>query len=163
MEAVVEDDVLALQLPLDADLACRLLRDPQHLGVRLFGSGRGVDPDHAPAFVLEDEARDHPSLCRAGDRAHDHGVEEDPEFSFLFGDLCGPTREAEPAERMIGGAGRDRIRLPARVLDLAKRLFPRALEADPEVRLDEPHVCAQHAGEKDVADAVVSHVRPVDP
>ena len=40
--AVVEDDVLALQLPLDADLACRLLRDPQHLGVRLFGSGRGV-------------------------------------------------------------------------------------------------------------------------
>jgi len=36
-------------------------------------------------------------LGTAGDRAHDDGVEEDPELAFLLGELVGPVGEAEAA------------------------------------------------------------------
>ena len=55
--------------------------------------------------VLRGEAGDHPGLRRAGHGADDDRVEEDAQLGLLLGDLVGPAGEAEPAERMVGGAG----------------------------------------------------------
>ena len=131
--------------------------------MRLLRLGRAVDPDHPALPLLAGEARDHPGLRRAGDRAHDHGVEEDPERRLLLRHLLGPAREAEPAQRVIGGAGGDRVGRAAGRLDVGDRLLPALLEADPEARLHQPHVGAHEAAELDVADAVIDDVGPVDP
>ena len=53
-----------------------------------------------------------PAWRRAGDGADDDVVEEHVELGLLGGDLAGPVGEAEPAERVVGCAGRDRVRLP---------------------------------------------------
>jgi hypothetical protein len=122
-----------------------------------------VDADHPPRALLAGEPGDHPGLRAAGDRAHDHRVEEDAELALLRLDLVGPAREAEAAELVVRGAGRDRVRRAARGLDVGERLLPALLEADPEPGLDEAHVGAHDPAELDVADAVVDDVRPVDP
>ena len=161
--AVVEDHLVRRQLAIEADLRGRVAGDPQHLGVRLGGLGRAVDADHAPAAALEGEPGDHAGLRRAGDRADDDRVEEDAEIALLLRHLDRPAGEAEAAERMVGGAGRDRVRLAAGLLHVAQRLLPRLLEADAEAGLDEPHVGAAEARHEDVADPVVGDVGPVDP
>ena len=66
------------------------------------------------------EAGDHAGVRGAGDRAHDDRVEEDAELLLLLGDLVRPVGEAEPAERVLGRAGRDRVRRAAGVLDVAR-------------------------------------------
>ena len=81
-------------------------------------------PSTRAVRVLRREAGDHPGLRRAGDRADDDRVEEDAELRLLLGDLVGPAREAEPAERMVGRAGRDRVRLAAALLDRRERVLP---------------------------------------
>lgn len=117
-----------------------------------------------PALLGErGEARDHAGLGGAGHRADDHGVEEDAERALLLGHLVGPVREAEPAERVVGGARRDRVRLAAALLDLPQGLLPALLEADAEARPHQAYVGAREAADQDVADLVVDGVRPVDP
>src|SRR6185437_8450857 len=69
----------------------------------------------------------------------------------------------EAAEWMIRRPGRDRVRLAAALDDIAQRLLPRLLEADPELGSYEPDICAHQATEKDVAHAVVDDVGPLDP
>ena len=86
-----------------------------------------------------------------------------PELRLLLSDLLRPARVAEPAERVVRRARRDRVRLAAGRLDVGERLLPALLEADPELGLHEPHVCAQDPAEQDVPDAVVDGVGPVDP
>jgi hypothetical protein len=70
-------------------------------------------------------SRNYPGLRRAGDGADDHGVEEDAELLLLVGDLIRPARKPETAERMVGGAGRDRIRLASALLDRRERVTSR--------------------------------------
>ena len=98
-----------------------------------------------------------------GDRADHDRVEEHPELALLLGQLLRPAREAEPAELVVGGAGGNGVGRAARRLHVRERLLPALLEADPEAGLDQPDVGAHDARELDVADAVVDHVRPVDP
>ena len=86
-----------------------------------------------------------------------------PSSRLLLGDLLRPAREAEPAERVVRRARRDRVRRAAGRLDVGDRLLPALLEADPEPGRVEPHVGAHEAAELDVADAVVDDVGPVDP
>ena len=74
-----------------------------------------------------------------------------------------PAREAEPAERMVGSAGGDRVGLPAGLLDRRERLLPALADPDVEPRRVEPHVGAHDPREQDVADLVVDDVGPVDP
>ena len=109
------------------------------------------------------EAGDHAGLGGAGDAADDDGVEEDPELVFLLLYLVGPVREAETAEPVVGGPGRDGVRGAARGADVLERLLPAGLEADAEARVDQAHVRAHDPGEQDVADPVVDRVGPVDP
>src|SRR5439155_21690210 len=85
---------------------------------------RGVDAEDGSGAILRREARDHTRLGRAGDRADDDRVEEAAELALLVGDLVRPAGEPEPAERMVGRAGRDRVRLPAARLDRSQRLLP---------------------------------------
>src|SRR5581483_5448205 len=106
---------------------------------------------------------DHARLRRAGDGADDDRVEEEAELRLLTCDLLRPARVAEPAQRVVGRPRGDRVRLAARRLDVGERLLPALLEADPEVRLLEPHVGAEDPTEEDVPDAVVDRVRPLDP
>ena len=163
MVAVVEEHLVRCQLAVETDLRRGVTRDPQHLRVRLGGLRRAVDAEHAAAAALEGEAGDHAGLRRARDGADDDRVEVDAEIAFLLGQLDRPAREAEAAERMVGGTGRDRVRLAARLLHVAQRLLPRLLEADAEAGLDQPHVGAAEPRHEDVADPVVGHVGPVDP
>ena len=109
------------------------------------------------------EAGDHAGLRRAGHRADDDRVEEDAELALLLGHLAGPAREAEPAERMVGRAGRDRVRLAAALLDRRERLLPARADADVEPGGVEPHVGAHDPRQQDVPDLVVDGVGPVDP
>ena len=90
-------------------------------------------------------------------------VEEDAQLPLLLLDLARPAGEAQPAQPMVGRARRDRVRLAAGRLDLGDRPIPALLEADPEARLDQPHVRTGEPAEQDVADLVVDAVRPVDP
>ncbi len=136
---------------------------PRDLCERLRRPGRAVDAQHAPLALLRGEPDHHPGLRAARDRAHDDGVEEDAQLPLLLGDLARPARVAEPAERVIRRARRDRVRLAAAGLDVGQRRLPALLEPDPEAGLDQPHVGAEDAAELDVPDAVVHGVRPVDP
>ena len=85
------------------------------------------------------------------------------ERRLLVGDLAGPAGEPVAAERMVGGAGRDRVRLAAALADVVERLLPALAEPDVEARVGQPHVGAHDAGEEDVADQLVARVVPVDP
>src|SRR5207244_9337187 len=91
---------------------------------RLLDRRRAIDAEHGARPLLRGEPGDHARLRRPRDRADDDRVEEDLELAFLLGDLLGPAREAEPAERMIRRAGRDRVRLPAACLDRCERVLP---------------------------------------
>ena len=114
--------------------------------------------------LLHGEAGDHPRLRRARDRADDDRVEEDAELALLLRDLVRPAGEAEPAERMVGRAGRDRVRLAARLLDRsASASCQLGRNADVEAGVDEADVGAHDPREQDVADLVVDGVGPVDP
>ena len=86
-----------------------------------------------------------------------------PSSALLLGDLAGPAREAEPAERMVGGAGRDRVRLAAARLDSASASSQLVRKPMSKPAGDEPHVGAHDPREQDVADPVVDGVGPVDP
>ena len=69
-------------------------------------------------------------------------VEEHAELGLLRGDLAHPVREAQAAERMVGGAGGDRIGLAAGRLDRLQRLPPAVADADVEARPVHPDVAA---------------------
>src|SRR5690606_6055560 len=129
---------------LDAEESPGAVRDPRDLLLRPGGVGRGVDADHPPGtaarLLQRPEPGDHARLGGAGDRAHDHGVEEDARRPLLLGDLVCPPGEAEPAEGVVGGTGGDGVRLAARLLDLAQGLLPALLEADPEPGPHHPYV-----------------------
>jgi len=161
--ALVEDELVAAELTADLDQRGSRLRDPRHLLERLARLRRGVDPDHAARPVLRGESGDHARLGRAGHRADDDGVKEDPELCLLLGHLLRPARVAEAAQRVVGRAGRNRIGLPAARLDVGERLLPAFLEPDAERRLDQPYLGPEDPGEEDVPDPVVDHVGPVDP
>ena len=63
-----------------------------------------------------------------------------------------PVHEAESAERVLGGAGRDGVGLAAGSLDLRQRLLPRPADADVEAGWVEAYVGAHDPGQEDVAD-----------
>ena len=86
-----------------------------------------------------------------------------PSCSLLLGHLEGPVGEAEAAEPVVGGAGRDGVRRPAAGLDVGDGLLPGVPEADVEAGLVEADLGAHDPAEHDVADAVVDGVGPVDP
>ena len=118
MPLLEEDDLVVTQLAVEADRVCGLSRDAGDLIPRLLDRCRSVDAEHLALDILQREAGNHPRLRRAGDRAHDDRVEEDvAELGFLLCDLLRPPREAESAERMIRGARRNRVGLPAAFLD----------------------------------------------
>ena len=124
----------------------------------------GVDADDPPpARPFEGEAGDHAGVRGAGDGAHDHVVEEDAALGFLRGDLAGPVGEAEPAERVVGCAGRDRVRLAAGGVHGFERPLPAVPHADVEAGLVEADVAAHDARQLDVADAAVVLVGFFDP
>ena len=112
---------------------------------------------------FEGEAGDHAGVRRAGHGAHDHVVEEDVALGFLRGDLAGPVGEAEPAERVVGRPGRDRIRLAAGVQHGVEGPLPAVPHADVEPGFVEADVAAHDARQLDVADAAVVLVGFVDP
>ena len=64
---------------------------------------------------------------------------------------------------MVGGAGRDRVRLPACGAHGLERLLPARPESDVEARVRQPHVGAHDPREQDVADPLVARIVPVDP
>ena len=64
---------------------------------------------------------------------------------------------------MVGGAGRDRIRRAAALLDGRERVLPALPDPDVEAGRVEPHVRAHDPREEDVADLVVDGIRPLDP
>ncbi len=130
---------------------------------RLLHGRRAVDAEHCPFPFLPGEAHDHAGLRRAGHRAGDDRVEEEAELRFLGGHLAGPVGKPMAAERMVGGAGRDRVGLAADRLDGGERLLPALAEADVEAGVREAHVRPHDAGEQDVADQLVAGVVPVDP
>src|SRR5258706_1178483 len=64
---------------------------------------------------------------------------------------------------MVRGAGRDRIRLPARGDDRVEGPLPAVADADVEARGVEAHIAAKDARQLDVADFAVADVGPGDP
>ena len=92
--------------------------------------------------VLAGEPGDHPGLGRAGHAADDDRVEEDAELALLLLDLVGPVGEAETAERVVRGAGRDGVRRAAARLHVLERRLPRVLEPDAEAGRVEAYVGA---------------------
>src|SRR5699024_1272351 len=128
---------------------------------------RGVTPAHLagwPPGALEGgDSGEHAGMRRAGHGAHDDGVEEDAELLLLLGDLIGPVREAEAAEPVLRGSGRDRVRLPSGLLDLGQGALPARADADVESRRIETDIGAHDARELDIADLVVARVLPIDP
>ena len=86
-----------------------------------------------------------------------------PSSRLLLLHLVGPVGEAEPAERVVGGAGRDRVGRAAGPLDVVERPLPAVLELDAEPGRVEPDVGAHDPGQQDVADLVVDRIGPVDP
>ena len=84
-----------------------------------------------------------------------------PSSSSCCGDLVGPAREAQPAEPVVGGAGRDGVRRTAAPLDVLERLPPRVAEADVEAGRVEPHLGAHDPAQQDVADLGAERVGPL--
>ena len=83
-----------------------------------------------------------PAWVRTGHGAHDDVIEEDVELGLLLGHLARPVGEAQAAERMIRGAGRDGVRLAARVDDRVEGPLPTVADADVEAGWVEAHVAA---------------------
>ena len=79
---------------------------------------------------------DHAGVGGAGDRADDDRVEEDAELLLLLCDLIGPVGEAEAAELVVGGAGRDGVRLAAARPRRPRSPVPSCPEADVEAGSD---------------------------
>ena len=131
----------------------------------LVERGAGVDAEHparpAAGLLERGEAGDHPGVRRAGDRADHDRVEEDAELLLLLGHLVGPVREAEPAEPVVGGAGRDGVRRTAALLDILDGPPPRVAEADVEAGRVEPDLGTHHPAQQDVADLGAERVGPV--
>ncbi len=92
---------------------------------------------------------------RPGDGADDDGVEEEAEAALLLLDLEGPAGEAEAAEGVVGGAGRDVVGAAAGGGELALEAAEGVLVADAEGRRVEPDVGAREPRQLDVADARV--------
>ena len=120
-------------------------------------------PSTARSVSCGGEAGHHPRLCRSGYGADDDRVEREAELPLLLGDLVGPACEPEPTERVVGGAGRNCIRLAAALLDRRERVLPAPPDPDVETRAVEPHVRTHDAREQQVADLVVDDVRPLHP
>ena len=95
---------------------------------------------------------------------HDHDrVEEHAELALLLLHLVRPAGEPVAAERVVGCAGRDRVRLAPTLLDVGERLLPARPDPDVEAARVEPHVRAHDPRQEDVPDLVVDGVRPLDP
>ena len=110
--------------PMAAAVRARSAR-PAHGSRTAWRSRRCRRSGAAAARVLEHgEASDHARLGGARDRADHDRVEEDAKLALLLGDLERPAREPVPAERMVRGAGRDRVGLTAARLDVGDRLLP---------------------------------------
>src|SRR2546428_6096263 len=139
------------------------MRDSAYLTARLAGLRRAIDTDYSSRTVLSSEAREHPCLGAARDRAHDDRVEEQSDLMFLLLYLQGPLSEANSTKPMVGRSCRNAIRLTTRGLDLAECLLPARLEANAEPFFHEPHVGSQDPAEEDVADLVVHRIGPIDP
>src|SRR5690606_12102953 len=138
--------------------------DAGHLFTCLVDSGRRVDPDDAPVVTsLEGESGDHSRVGGSRNGAHDDVIEEDVVFLLLLGDLLCPVGEAEPAQRMVRGTRRNRVRLAAVRLDRFQSPLPAVPNADVEAGRVDTDVTSQNAGQLDVADLVVERIRPVDP
>ena len=90
-------------------------------------------------------------------------VSADAELLLLLGHFFGPASEAEAAERVVGSAGRDRVRLAAALLHRGERFLPARPDADVEPSGVETDVGAHDPGQEDVPDLVVDDVRPFDP
>ena len=131
--------------------------------MRRGGLRRRVDADDPARSGLGREPGDHARLGRAGDGAHDDGVEEDAQLALLALDLHRPGREAQATESVVRCARRDGVRRAARRLDLRERLLPALLEADAEARLDQPDIGAHDPGQLDVAHPVIHRIGPVHP
>ena len=142
MPFVEEHDLVVGELATEPDRLRRAARDPRDLLPRLPDCRRAVDPDDVAWPLLAGEAGDHPGLGRAGHRADDDRVEEDAQLGLLGRDLVGPAGEPVTAERMVGCARGDRVRLPARLLHGFECLLPAPPEADVEACLREPDVGA---------------------
>ena len=108
------------------------------------------------AAILNGETGDHAGVRGTGHGADDDVVEEHVVLRFLRRHLARPVGEPEPAERMVGGASRDRVRLAAGLDHRVDRLLPRVAETDVEAGRIDPHVAAHDPAELDVADLVVS-------
>ena len=79
-------------------------------------------------------------------------------------DLHRPAREPVAAERMVTEApAGNRVGLAAGREHVREHLFPALLDADAELRPDQPHVRTSKPAYQDVADLVVDEVRPGDP
>jgi hypothetical protein len=114
---VEQDDLLIAELAAEADRLGGLPRDAGDLIPRLLDRRGAVDAENLALSVLQCEARDHARLRRAGHRAGDDRVEEDAEFLLLVCHLLRPAREPEPAQRVVGCAGRDCVWLRTALLD----------------------------------------------
>jgi hypothetical protein len=77
--------------------------------------------------------------------------------------LVRPVRETQPAQPVVGRAGRDRVGGTAGSDDLGEGRLPALLEPDAETGLHQPHVGPGQPADQDVADLVVDAVRPVHP
>lgn len=121
-----------------------MTRDARDLLARARGRRRCVDADHAVRASVGREADDHPGLRAARDRADDDVVEAYAELRLLRAHFFRKADEAEAAERMLGAAGRDRIRTAAGLSHAFERFLPAAANADVEAVGHEPHVGAHH-------------------
>ena len=77
--------------------------------------------------------------------------------------FASPVGEAQSAERMVRGAGRDWVRLAASGHDRVEGPLPTVADADVEPGGVEAHIAAQDARELDVAHLVVDDVGPRNP
>ena len=165
MVAVVEDDLVVAQVAADADQRrpCRA-RDARDLRARLGRLRRAVDADHAALAVLGAKPAIMPACVEPVTEHTIDRVEEDAELALLLLDLRRPAREAEAAERVVRGAGRDRVRLaaapPRRRRSACSQL---SLKPIPKPAFTSRTSAPMMRLSMDVADAVVDDVRPVDP
>ncbi len=85
------------------------------------------------------------------------------QLRLLGRDLADPVGEAEPAQRMVGCAGGDRVRLAAVGLDRVERPLPAVADADVEAGRIDADVAAHDPRQLDVADHLVGQVVPSRP
>ena len=139
-----------------SDLLARLggLRGPvdaQHAAGPRSGLPRAAKPAIIPACVL-------PVTEHTIDR-----VEEDAELALLLGHLVRPVRVPEPAQLVVGRAGRDRVGLAAARLDVGRACSQLSLKPIPNPAFTSRTSAPASAADQDVADLVVHRVGPVHP